>query len=74
MSLKQEDIIIFLSKMVATLINWVLIIVAIVVVIIVIWAFYLFLFKPYKPGTEPGRTTPPPTSTMLYLESTNRIS
>ncbi len=55
MSFDHREIVIWFSKMIATVINWCIMIVAIIAVGVVIWGFYIFIFKPYKPGEEPYR-------------------
>lgn len=55
MSFNHKDIVIFFSKMVATVINYVLVIGFIIIVVVVVYQMVTFVVNPYKGKKEPGK-------------------
>jgi hypothetical protein len=55
MSFNHKDVVVMFSKIVATIINYIIILVFIIVAIIVLYTFYTFVFDPYKGGGDPAK-------------------
>lgn len=69
MSFNHKEIVMLFSKIVATVINWILMIIGIIALGLIIYGFYIFIVKQYSPGTEPGKNWGkynPKNSTYLF--------
>jgi hypothetical protein len=75
MTLNHQDIVCYIVKIIATVINWILLLIFILFMGVIIYGFYIFICKPYKPGEEPHSVifkrlqTKPPASTYVMPDN-----
>lgn len=53
MDYNHKDVVIFISRIIAKIINYCLLFIGICVAGVILYGFYIFIFQPYPPGQDP---------------------